>query len=145
MQLLQELHSFLFTGNRLKTRSQYLWPTENAHTLYSNIVAAHMATPTATPTARGLLNGYSHDKKMSTSVSLTHKHGRRQLWLGSTEMWPLLCRFCLWKTIRYYFIDNAIIGKKLISGKSHPQLVATFPTRLKLTVAVANIWIHEIR
>ena len=37
--------------------SLYLWPIENAHTctLYSKMVAVHLAPPTDLPTAKGLL------------------------------------------------------------------------------------------
>lgn len=36
-----------------------LWPIENAHMLYSKMATAHLAMPTATPTARGLYNNDS--------------------------------------------------------------------------------------
>ena len=50
----QAFHSFWFIANELQTCSLYLCPIENTHALYSKMVGACLATPTDTPTARGL-------------------------------------------------------------------------------------------
>ena len=57
---IQVLHSFWFTANELQTRSLFLGPIENTHTLYSKMAAALLAMPTVTPTARGLLEEGVH-------------------------------------------------------------------------------------
>ena len=50
----QALDLFRFTADKRQTHSLYLWPIENAHSLYSGMASTELTMPTDTSIARAL-------------------------------------------------------------------------------------------